>query len=306
MRQFQGIITPVITSFDEEGQIYEKGILNLIQFLGDLGIHGIFAIGSYGQFPMMTIEERIRVAEIMVPQAKSRGMTAIIQVGTPSRRDTITLAKHAASIGADAVASVVPFYYSGVGYEQWVLLEHYETLVKSVDVPVHFYNNPKTTGYSMKPSMLSSLIDVGVRGIKDNEPDIAKFGEMVNIVNEKCPELDLMPGSGSMLLAGLMLGAEACVAGTATAFPELCLDCYRAVKSGDYTRAAELQLKVLEARSIQGSYNFRSTACFEMLALRGLDVGTCRKPWRRWTKDETERARRRLETAGLFPTMAAR
>ncbi len=299
MRQFQGILTPLITSFDEDGKIYEKGIRNLIEFLGEGGINGVFAVGSYGQFPMMTVEERMQVAEVIVGEAKAREMKVIVQVGAPGQREAITLAKHAASIGADAVACVIPFYYSGVGYSEDILLGHYEMLVKSVDVPVHFYNNPKTTGYALTPQMLASLIDVGVRGIKDSGANLVLFGEMMNVVNRKCPEFDLMPGSAAVLLAGLVLGAEACVAGTSAAFPELAVACYRAIKEGDFSKAGALQLKILEARSIQGSNGLRAAACYDLLKMRGIDVGTSRKPWRRWTPDEIAKIRKRLEETGL-------
>lgn len=299
MRQFQGIITPLITSFDADGAINERGIHALIDFLADQGIDGVFAVGSYGQFPMMNVEERMRVAAIMVAKARTRGLKTIVQVGAAGRRDAIALAQHAASLGVDAVASVVPYYYSGVGYEDTVLLEHYDALVKSVDVPVHFYNNPKTTGYTLKPAMLSALIDVGVRGMKDSGSDITVFGEMLNVVSRKRQEFDLMPGSGALLLTGLVLGAEACVAGTSAAFPELVVRCYRMFKEGKLAEAAALQLRIIEARSIQGARGFRSAACYDLLRLRGIDVGTCRKPWRRWTADEEADIRARLTQANL-------
>jgi dihydrodipicolinate synthase/N-acetylneuraminate lyase len=299
MRQFQGILTPLITSFDESGKIYEQGIRNLIEFLSSHGVHGVFAVGSYGQFPMMDVSERKRVAEIVLSEVKARGMQAVVQVGAPGQREVLELADHAVSAGADAIASVVPFYYSGVGYGKDIILDHYETLVKAVDVPVHFYNNPKTTGYSLTPEVLSDLIDVGVRGIKDSGANLVLFGEMMNVVLKKCPEFDLMPGSASMLLAGMSLGADACVAGTSAAFPEVVVACYDAVRARDFDKVGDLQLKILEARSIQGTATLRPAACYDLLKLRGIDVGTSRKPWRRLTAQEIAVVKAMLKDADL-------
>ncbi|MFG1691088.1 dihydrodipicolinate synthase family protein [Gemmatimonadota bacterium] len=294
MRQFQGVITPLITPFRDDGAFYVQGMGNLISFLAERGVHGVFAVGSYGQFPLMNVEERMEVAEVVISEAKGHGMQVIVQVGSPGQKEALDLARHAAGAGADAVASVVPFYYSHIGYDENVILGHYQALVDSVDVPVHFYVNPTTTGYKLTVDTLSKLIDLGVMGIKDSGKDVVSFGENMNLVNRKRPEFDLMPGSASVLLAGMLLGADACVAGTSAAFPELVVECYDAVRAGDYQRAGLLQLKILEARRIQGGAGLRAAACYDMLAMRGVDVGTSRRPWPRWGPEEKEVAKRQV------------
>ena len=71
-KRFEGIYPPVITSFTEDGDIYEKGIRNVIGYLMSEGVHGFFINGSYGSAVLMTIEERKRVAEIIHDEVKGR------------------------------------------------------------------------------------------------------------------------------------------------------------------------------------------------------------------------------------------
>ena len=93
-KRFEGIYPPAITSFTEDGEIYEKGIRNVIRYLMSEGVHGFFINGSYGSCVLMTIEERKRVAEIIHDEVSGR-LPIITHVGEASTRATIELAKHA-------------------------------------------------------------------------------------------------------------------------------------------------------------------------------------------------------------------
>lgn len=300
MISVRGVISPIITPFTEEGEIYEKGIRNLIDFLSEKGVHGLFAIGSYGSFPLMSTQERMNAAEIIISHAKKRCLQIIIHVGSPSTKTSIYLAQHAESAGADIVAGVVPFYYSSFGYDETSILKHYEKIVNSVRIPVHYYNNPRTTGYTLTPSFFSKLIDVGVTGVKDSGANMATFGEMMNIINKKRPDFNLLPGSASILLPGFMLGAKGCVAGTSTAFPEIVVALYNSIMNGDFEAATELQLRVIQARAFQGIKPLRAVVCYDILKMKGLDVGTCREPWSRLNSDEYTRLYNNLKEHGFI------
>lgn len=301
MKQFKGILTPIITPFNEDGSFYEQGMVNLIEFLHKNGVNGVYAIGSYGSFPLLHVDERKAVAEVVVRETKKRGMQSIIQVGAPATRDAVELAQHAEKIQADAVASVVPFYYSNYAYNDDIYLEHFKTLIDSVDnIPVQMYNNPKTTGYTVTVGMLEKLMDLGLTGLKDSSANISLFSEMMNLVNRKNPDFDLMPGSASIFLSGFMLGAEACVAGTAMAFPELVKPLYDEIQKGNYSQASAEQLKVVEARVYQSINPLRAAVSYDILRIKGVDVGVSRKPWYRLNKDEYNTLYNNMKEAGFI------
>jgi len=108
--EFKGIIPPTLTLFNEYGEIDEKCNRDYLEFLITAGVHGLFMVGSNGLGPMMSLEQRKYLAEISLDQINKR-VPSIIHVGTPNCNISLELAKHAEKNGADAVASVPPYYY---------------------------------------------------------------------------------------------------------------------------------------------------------------------------------------------------
>jgi dihydrodipicolinate synthase/N-acetylneuraminate lyase len=107
----RGVLLPIITPFDEKVRVDEEIMRQLVDFHIKAGIQGLFVLGSTGQGPAMTVEERKKTAAIALDQAQSR-VPVVIHVGTPDAGSTVELAEDAAEHKADAVAIVPPYYYS--------------------------------------------------------------------------------------------------------------------------------------------------------------------------------------------------
>jgi len=304
-RKLRGVLPPMITPFTPEGEIYERGLGQVIEFLVSRGVHGIFAIGSYGSFALMTTEERRRLARMIMKNVDGR-VPVIFQVGSPSTRTAVELAKDAVGVGAAAVAAVVPFYYSGFAYKHVEIVEHFETLCQAVDVPVWIYNNPKTTGFSLTTALLKKLAASGVTGMKDSSGNYMDFVEWINEVRPEYPEFQFMAGTVGMLQPTYYQGAPGCVAGTANAFPELVIELYDALEAGDVKKASELQAKVIAVRMYQQTSGFRPSACYPLLRWRGVDAGTVRKPWRELNEEELSHMRAGMEKLGALDPVSAR
>jgi len=296
MKKFKGVIAPIITPFKENGEFYRYGMENLLNYLHQNNIDGVFALGSYGSFPMLSIAERKEIAEYIVNYSKILGLKTIIQIGSPSTLDARNLAEHASDIGADAVASVVPFYYSSRVYGEETYLHHFESIKEVIknNVPFHLYNNPRTTGYSATVSFLSNLIDIGISGMKDSGTDMALFAEFSELINKKFPDFDLMPGSASTFASGFLLGAEACVAGTSMVFPALVVSLYNAIIEKNAEEIKNLQLKIIEARNYQSIRPLRPAVSYDLLRVLGIDVGVPRKPWYSLNEDELKTIKENL------------
>ena len=297
--KLRGVLPPMITPFTPEGEIYEKGLVEVVEFLVNRGVHGLFAIGSYGSFALMTTEERKRLARMIMKTVDGR-VPVIFQVGSPSTRTAVELARDAADTGAAAVAAVVPFYYSGFAYKHGEIVEHYQALCDAVDVPVWIYNNPKTTGFSLTTALLKKLAGIGVAGMKDSAGNYMDFLEWINEVRPEHPGFQFMAGTVGMLQPTYYQGAPGCVAGTANAFPELVIDLYDALESGDLKKASALQAKVIAVRMYQQTSGFRPAACYPLLRWRGVDPGTVRKPWRELDDEELARMRTGMEKLGVL------
>lgn len=279
MTKFKGIIPAIITPFTKDGKIYEKGIENEIKYLADSGIINIFICGSYGAFPIMTTEERKLVVEIAVTEACKYNINTIVQVGSSSTIIAIELAEHAEKIGADAISSVVPFYYSSTFYTVENFLSYFRDIINSVSIEVHCYNNPKTTGYNITPAILDQLIDVGVKGIKDGGGlDMGYMLNMMKVIDKK--DVIYYPSSTSSLMTGFILGVESCTSGVSLSVPKLILSIYSDMKNKDIDRALETWKKVMEIRFLLNYFGSRAIASYDVLNSIGVDVGYCRSPWK--------------------------
>lgn len=282
---FHGIYPPIITCFDKNGDFAWRKQQNVIRFLLEKEVHGLWIIGSYGSFPLLTKEERNEVTELIIDEVNGR-IPIITHIGSTSSKETIELAKNAQSAGTNAVGSVVPYYYSSFAYTEEQIVKYFRELVDSVDVPVFLYNNPNTTGYNVSPELLKKLADIGIKGVKDSSGNYIQMTEYIMYVQPDYPDFIFFPGTASLLMPSLMLGAQGGVAGTANAFPEIVIDVYELYKRGKYEEAAKRQRLVLKVRDLQGIDGFRPASCYAMLRMRGIDAGIVRQPWKEMSKDK--------------------
>ena len=300
VKRFDGIYPPVITSFTEKGDLYEKGIRNVIRYLMGEGVHGFFINGSYGSSILMTIEERKRVAEIVHDEVNCR-LPIITHIGEASTRATIELAKHAEGLGSAAIAAFAPYYYPGANaYDEDQIIRHYADVAASVSLPTFMYNNPRTSGYNLIPETLAKLVTVGVAGMKDSSGSFTLLAEFNQAAIRVNPDFICMSGSVGLLQPAFNIGLKGCIAGTANAFPEMVVALYRALEARDWQRSQELQNMVIAERKIQGACGFRPAGCYTFLKLKGIDCGTVRRPWREPNEREADYMKREAIKLGLL------
>ena len=291
--KFEGIIPPLLTPFSNKGDLFEEGLRNLIDFQVERGVKGLFICGTYGCGPSMTSEERKKVAEVTLDQVKGK-ITVIVHVGSSCIDTSLELARHAENIGADAVASVPPFYYA---YDNESILSYYKQLVSKVNLPVFVYNNPFRSGIMITSELLNQLAKEGVAGIKDSSFNIVKFYEDIVTVEKK--DFIFIIGTEALMLPALMAGARGCVSGLANVFPEINVQLYNLIKEAKYKEAAEKQIEIIKARK---AIHLAPTipVCHELLKVRGIDAGYPKKPFRKLTREELERVKTELVQIGLL------
>jgi len=291
----KGVIVPLITPFTEDGEVYEEGLRRLLDFHAERGVHGVFPCGTYGSGPLMSTKQRNKVIDVTVDQVRGR-MSVIAQVGAPSTDETVALAKHAEKAGADVVAAVPPYYYS---HDEAAVLEHYRQLVKAVDIPVYAYNIPKTSGFTITPSILAKMADFGVKGIKDSSYSIIDFMLFVLELRQR-RDFTFMSGTEALLLPAMMVGAKGCVSGTSNVFPELVVELYNVIVKKDYEEAARLQLRAIEARKVLTSARSTTAASHAILKYRGIDAGVPKRPILPLSDEEASRLRKGFSQLGLL------
>jgi len=270
-KKITGVIPPLLTGFDEKGNYDSAVQKEITAYLVDK-VQGFYICGTYGSGPLMTGDERERVAEDVISQVKGR-IPVIVHVGGCSTRSVVDLARHAEGIGADAVAAVPPIYY---GFGEDAVLRHFEALRTAVSIPVFVYNNPKTTGVSVTPSMVAKLVELGVDGIKDSSFSIITFWSQMWAV--KKPDFISVIGTEALILPAVSMGAHAAVCGLANAIPEPVVELFQAVEAKDLDKAAPLQAKVSKMRDIM-HLGPTLPMIQAVLRARGVNAGFPRMPF---------------------------
>ena len=289
----RGVVPPTLTAFDEDGAVDYEATAAHARFVVDGGCHGVFVLGTNGEFPLLTPDERRYVISAVTDVVSS--VPVIAGVGAPSTRETVQHAVRAEESGADGVVVVTPYYYPLDGE---MAVEHYRRVAARVDVPVYVYHIPPRTGNALSLSTLADLADIdAVAGVKDSSKDVPWLGQAV----DRNRELSFLAGSDSLLFAGLELGCSGLVSAVANAFPELVVDLYEAYDEGDEARARTVQSTVYRVRDAfkRGPY---MAGVKTALSLRDVefDVGGLRSPLRTMTDDERERLERDLRALELL------
>jgi dihydrodipicolinate synthase/N-acetylneuraminate lyase len=292
----RGVLLPLITPFDDKVRIDEQMMRRLVDFHIGAGVQGLFVLGSTGQGPAMTIEERKQAATIALDQANSR-VPVVIHVGTADAGSTVELAEHAATHKADAVAIVPPYYYSD--HTEYEIIVHYRAVAKAVPLPIFIYENPKYSGISVPPGLAVRMKEQvpALKGIKVAYGQGALL-EYVRLL----PDVSVFTGNADLF--GLVPFGLAGMINPPTSFvPELCVELFKALDGKDYERAVEAQKRVDTAARLVATRlrKYGRVPLQEVFRMRGFAV----KRFPKWEteqmpKEEVVKLERELREAGIL------
>ena len=107
MKKLYGVITAMTTPFDEQGKLDLEALRAQTEFLIEKGVNCLYPCGTTGEMFLCSEEERKTIAETVLKTAAGR-VTVFVHVGAMTQEETIRLARHAESIGADGIGVVTP------------------------------------------------------------------------------------------------------------------------------------------------------------------------------------------------------
>lgn len=287
----RGLFTALITPFDERGRVNTDALSKLVRFQISRGTEGIYPCGSTGLGPMLRMEERKAVAETVLSESRGR-VPVVVQVGSPDTESTVALAKHAETEGADAVASLTPYYYK---QGERAIVKHFESISRSVDILVFAYNIPQFTGNNLQPAMVASMAKAGtIAGIKDSSRDLLQLLDLMDAVPD---DFVVMNGTEEYGLFAIMSGADGLVSGGASAVPEIFKTMVAAQRKGDYRAALAAQGTVQEVKELVKPGPISSY--YEIIRERGIDCGVPRAPFLPLERADSDRIIKGLKALRL-------
>lgn len=296
-KEFIGIIPPVLSSFTPSGEIYEKGIREIIRFTLP-HVHGYYPIGTYGCGPLMSIPEREKTLEIILDEVNGK-VPVVAHVGAPSTYTTVELAKHAKKAGASGVGAISPYYSPNLSEQ--AMFEHFKVLIDAVgeeEFPVFVYNNIHYSQNRITPFLLKKMADYGLRGCKDSSFDLVNFYQFQDAVVDY-DDFNLIIGTEAIFMGAFDAGATGMVCGMGNIYPEILSKMYNDYLDGNREKAMEMQRHILRIRQVTKS-GPTVPIMHAILKMRGIDAGYSRSPLIQIDESTENKVRNSLKQMGLL------
>jgi dihydrodipicolinate synthase/N-acetylneuraminate lyase len=196
---------------DGGARLDEEAVEPLVRFLIDGGVDGIFALGTTGEGVLLSVPERRTAAERF---REVRAGMLIVHCGAQSTADTVALAGHAATIGADGVAVIPPPYYP-LGDD--ALVEHFVAAASAcAPTPFYLYAFAARSGYPLPVAVVERVRErvENLAGLKVSDAPFERVQPFLGL------GLPVYVGAERLIPEALAAGAAGAVSGLASAYPE--------------------------------------------------------------------------------------
>jgi N-acetylneuraminate lyase len=277
-----GVWPAFLTPLDERGRPALAVIERLVEFFVEQRLGGLYVVGSTGQWPLLSLDDRRAVADRVVRAAAGR-IPVMVHVGAIATDDAIALARHAAEIGADAVSCVTPVYYPASAD---VVFEHYRRIGEATDLPLYVYHLALVNQVSLEASeYVDRLLALPhIAGMKITDRDLYQFGLIHALSGGR---LQLLSGADEVLCHAALSGAVGAIGTFFNLWGSAAQEARAEFVAGSFETGRRFMLTfqkaIAEVLRSQSIWTFLRTA---MRLKYDLDIGaprpplgTCDKPW---------------------------
>ena len=271
------ILVPLFTTFNKDGSIDYDTFAKIERYVLDKGADGVYVGGSSAECFSLTQEERKKVLELAVKVAD--GKQVVAHVGAIGTGIACDLAAHAKKAGADAIASVPPFYH---GFQPGEIKGYYTAIADASDLPVIIYNVPGTTGVGLSLAQFKDILsDDRVVAVKYTDVNYYTIDRI-----KKHTGAFIYSGADECFAYALMAGADGGIGTSMNYCTEKFIAIKEAFDKGDIATAQSEQRKINNC--VQAIIETRGLPAMKYMTTvaTGIDVGCCRKPFRELTQDE--------------------
>jgi 4-hydroxy-tetrahydrodipicolinate synthase len=203
-----GILTAMVTPFDENGRVNDDAFVTLLRYLLDHGSDGVVVTATTGEGPTLTDDEKLRLWELAVAEAGDA--TVIAGTGTYDTAHSIHLTEKATDAGVDAVLVVAPYYNKP---NRRGLVAHFTAVAGATDLPVVVYNIPGRCVIDMPNDLLAELAATipnvsAVKQARFEDVEPIEGMELLAGNDDMLAQVLDMGGAGGILVASHVVGPE--------------------------------------------------------------------------------------------------
>jgi dihydrodipicolinate synthase/N-acetylneuraminate lyase len=270
-----GVLPAMATPLQKDGYTVNTVVIpELVEFLLDAGVKGLFVGGSTGEGILLSATERMRLHETAVQCVNGR-VPVLVHVGANQMETAVSLARHAGiEVGATAIAAVTPYYYS---MHEDGLAAYYQAIADAApQTPLFLYDIPHMAVNGITPSLLGRMSQTlpSLAGMKTSNRDAQMIRRLLDVAPG---HLINLVGNEAIAIGTMAMGADGVISGMSTAVPEPFVALTRAVGEGDMDAARRHQ-RIINQLSAVLPAGARIGALKTILAERGIAMGTAVPP----------------------------
>ena len=275
LEKYEGVIPAFYACYDEAGEVSPERVRSLTQYFIDKGVKGVYVNGSSGECIYLSVADRKLILENVMEVAKGK-LTVIAHVACNNTKDSVELAKHAESLGVDAIAAIPPIYFRLPDYSIAKYWNDMSAAAPNTDFVI--YNIPQLSGTTLTPALYAEMRKnprvIGVKNSSMPTQDIQIF------VAEGGEDHIVFNGPDEQFISGRVIGAKAGIGGTYAVMPDLFLKLNQLIIDKDLDRAKELQHAINSViyKMVSGRANLYAVMKEILRLNEGLDIGSVRAP----------------------------
>jgi 4-hydroxy-tetrahydrodipicolinate synthase len=241
-KQLRGTGVALVTPFQADGSIDYAAYKKLIRFVLDNGCQYLVVLGTTGEAPVLSKEEKIQLIQIAYEETKGN-TPVVVGIGGNNTATLIEDLKTFPLAGAAAILSASP-YYSKPSQEG--IYQHYKALASVSPRPIMLYNVPGRTGKGMSAETVIRIANEipNVMGIKEASGDMLLC---MQILRDKPDHFMVVSGDDALAMAQIACGMEGVISVAANAFPSEFSKMIHDSLNGDFASAKKTNDQLLPA-----------------------------------------------------------
>lgn len=293
-----GLVAATHTPFHDDGSLNLSVVERQAEHLMRHGVTTAFIGGSTGESHSLNVDERLQLTTRWMEATRGTDMKVVVHVGSNCLVDAATLARHAQTSGAVAVAALSPSYFKPRNVETLVACAA-QIASAAPETPFYFYDIPVLTGVSLS---MPEFLELGresipnLAGLKFTNPDLMSFQICLRANGGS---FDVPWGCDEFLLAAVALGATGAVGSTYNLAAPIYHRVLRSFEAGDLKSAREEQFCAVQLIQVLVRYGFIA-ATKAVMTMLDVPVGPARLPHAPLSREQVTALRTDLETLGFF------
>lgn len=229
---FQGVYVATATPFCDDGSLDEATYQKHVEWLVASGVHGLVPVGTTGESPTLSDEEKQTMFGICLAAAKGKAKV-VGGAGSNSTAKSVRATELAAQAGLDGVLAVNPYYNKPT---QMGMVAHFQAIAE-VGIPVMIYNIPGRTGVNMTPDAIAkAAVHPNIVAVKEASGTIGATVDLKLLA----PRLDVLSGDDALFLPCLAVGGDGVVSVAANVAPAEMVALWNAWRQGDAAQATAI------------------------------------------------------------------